>query len=687
MEALPGQPRPLGVSQLPDGAWNFAVFSQHATGIEVCLFRARPPYAEYARIPLPQRTGSVWHGALPKIKPGQLYGLRARGPWDPRHGHRFNPEKLLLDPYGLAISGQLKDHEHLCNPTDEPDAADSAAIMPKNVLVERGFSWGSDQPLRIPWDETVIYETHVAGLTKRFPGVPKRLRGTYSGLAHDKVIRYLKDLGVTTLQLMPVHHHIDDGFLLSRGLSNYWGYQSIGFFAPESRYASTHAGRGEHVAEFKRMVKRLHQHGLEVILDVVYNHTGEMAPQGPTSCFRGLDNLSYYRLEPRHPEHYRDFTGCGNTLDIRHPYVLQLVTDSLRYWVEEMHVDGFRFDLAASLGRESDGFFRENGFFKAIHQDPVLSQTKLIAEPWDLGPGGYQVGGFPEGWAELNGKYRDCMRRFWLGEAGLLPEFASRLTGSEDHYAASRRNPQASVNFLTSHDGFTLHDLVSYNDKHNLANGEENRDGDMANHSTNHGHEGETDDEAILDARDQHRRNLVGTLFLSLGTPFLLGGDERGRTQRGNNNAYCQDNEISWLDWDLASRDERFFKFVKRLIKYRAARPQLTRTKFYHGRETDKTGVRDLIWLDFEGKEMKGDMWGKSEIGSRIQALIHDEQLLVFNACKDPGKVHLPGKHWRQIIDTAKPEGFLPRPVKVESPVYAAGFSLLAFERGALVGK
>ncbi len=684
METKSGQPRPLGATQLSDGSWNFAVFSEHATKVEVCLFRARTPHSEYARIALDNRTGSIWHAAVPGLKAGQLYGLRVDGKWDPNHGFRFNPNKLLLDPYARAISGQLRDHPDMCNPGKEPDAADSASVMPKCVLVDPYFDWAGDKPVRVPWNQTVIYETHVVGLTKQFPGLPKRIRGTYAALGHDKVIRYLKGLGVTSVQLLPVHHHIDDGFLLERGLTNYWGYQTAGFFAPESRYASTDTGKGEHVNEFKRMVKRLHQHGLEVILDVVYNHTAEMAPQGPTTSFRGIDNWSYYRLEPRHPQYYRDFTGCGNTLDIRHPYALQMVTDSLRYWVEEMHVDGFRFDLAASLGRESDGFSRENGFFKAVHQDPVLSTTKLIAEPWDLGPGGYQVGGFPEGWAELNGKYRDCMRRFWNGEPGLLSEFASRLTGSEDHYAASRRSPQKSVNFLTSHDGFTLHDLVSYHEKHNLANGEDNRDGDMSNHSMNHGHEGETTDEAILAKRDQHRRNLVGTLFLSLGTPFLLGGDERGRTQQGNNNAYCQDNELSWFDWNLETRNERFFSFVKRLIKYRTERSEFARIKFFDGRATNENGIRDLVWFDFEGQEMAGDAW-KSEMGGRIQALIMDEQLLVFNACPDPGKVHLPGEGWQHIIDTAHPDGFLNEVLLLESPVFAPGSSLQVYERGSLL--
>tara|TARA_R110002096_G_scaffold376724_9_gene570518 strand:+ start:17521 stop:19578 length:2058 start_codon:yes stop_codon:yes gene_type:complete len=684
MEVSLGHPRPLGAHRLPNGQWNFAVFSQHAKSVEVCLFRPRSPHSESARFSLKNRTGSVWHGAVSGLKPGQLYGLRVDGEWNPSHGHRFNPHKLLLDPYARALSDQMRDHRDLCNPGKKPDEIDSASVMPKCVLVDDSFDWEGDQPLNIPWNQTIIYETHVVGLTKQFPGLSKRMRGTYAGLAHDKVIRYLKDLGITTVQLMPVHHHIDDGFLQDRRLTNYWGYQTVGFFAPESRYSFCDPSKGDHVKEFKRMVKKLHQHGLEVILDVVYNHTGEMAPQGPTTSFRGLDNHSYYRLEPRHPEHYRDFTGCGNTVDVRHPYVLQLITDSLRYWVEEMHVDGFRFDLAASLGRESDGFTRENGFFRAIHQDPVLSQTKLIAEPWDLGPGGYQVGGFPEGWSELNGKYRDCMRRFWNGDPGLLPEFASRLSGSEDHYAASRRAPQCSVNFLTSHDGFTLKDLVSYNEKHNLANGEENRDGDMSNHSQNHGYEGETDDPAILDARDQHRRNLVSTLFLSLGTPFLLGGDERGRSQGGNNNAYCQDNEISWFDWKANPRDQQFFNFVKRLIQYRKQRPELIRKEFYHGGKTDDSGVRDLVWYDFEGVEMEGEAWSRGEIGGRIQALIHDEQLLIFNACHDPGKVHLPGEGWRQIVDTTKPEGFLKRPIKVESPVFAAAFSLHVFERGAL---
>jgi len=680
LRLTPGQPRPLGANRLEDGTWNFAVFSQHATAIDLCFFSDSDSTHERGRLRLKERSGSVWHIGVEGLKPGQHYGFRVHGPWDPANGQRFNPNKLLLDPYARAISGALKHHDIFCDWGKSPNRHNSAPHLPKSILLENGFDWRGDRPPRTPLANTVVYELHVKGFTKKFPGLPASLRGTYAGLAHEKVIAYLKDLGVTAVQLMPVHQHIDDGFLLDRGLTNYWGYQTVGFFAPEPGYASSKTAQGAHVREFKAMVKALHAAGIEVILDVVFNHTGEASPMGPTVCFRGFDNYSYYRHELPDVSHYRDFTGCGNTLDIRHPYVLQMVTDSLRYWVEEMHVDGFRFDLAASLGRESDEFFRENGFFKAVHQDPLLSQVKLIAEPWDLGPGGYQLGHFPEGWSELNGKYRDTMRRFWLGDPGVLPDFASRLTGSEDLYAWSRRDPQASINFLTSHDGFTLYDLVSYADKHNEANGEENRDGDTTNHSANHGVEGETEDEGVLNLRDQHRRNLAATLFLSLGTPFLLAGDERSRTQGGNNNAYCQDNEISWVNWNLRARRRKdFFEFVRKLVHYRSDHPILRCRKFFRAPDEHDRKGPVVVWFNFDGEEITEQDWNSDQPGA-IQALIHDELLLIANAAWEPAKVTLPQGTWFKVIDTSLPRGFEEGDVVVESPAYLPASCLHLYE-------
>ncbi len=680
LKLSPGRPYPLGASRLPDGSWNFAIFSQHASAIDLCLFDENDPGRDLTRIRLPEQSGSVWHVAVQGLSGGQHYGYRVHGPWDPAAGHRFNPYKLLIDPYAKALSGRLQSHPSMCNPSNEgADKRDTASHVPKSVLVENDFDWGDEERPDIDPTERVIFETHVAGFTKRFPKLPKKIRGTYAGLAHKNVIDYIKGLGVTTVQLMPVHHHIDDGFLLDRDLTNYWGYQTLGFFAPESRYASTNTLRGEHVNEFKAMVKQMHKAGLEVILDVVYNHTGEESPMGPTTCFRGVDNHSYYRHEPRDPSRYRDFTGCGNTLDMRHPYVLRFVLDSMRYWVEEMHVDGFRFDLAATLGRESDGFFRESAFFKAVNQDPVLNRTLLIAEPWDLGPGGYQVGGFPEGWMELNGKFRDTMRRFWLGEYGMLPDFASRLTGSEDHYAASRRRPQASVNFITSHDGFTLYDLVSYNGKHNEANGENNNDGDSNNHSFNHGVEGPTDDPEVLSNRDKHRRNLIATMFISQGTPFILAGDERGRTQQGNNNAYCQDNQLSWVDWSTNARQEKFLKFFRQMAQFRRKHPELRRREFFHGQVIDSKGTRDVVWMGFNTDEHRTEDWFIDAPG-QLLALIDGKVLLIINANPEPALAGLPEGSWRHVIDTTLPEGFVSGKAVVTGSLVIAGASVQVFE-------
>src|SRR5215468_10398747 len=550
----PGRPYPLGATWDGSGV-NFALFSEHATAVELCLFDAVDPARETRRIAVTERSDQIWHVYLPEARPGLLYGYRVHGPYAPADGHRFNAAKVLLDPYAIAIAGSVTWNGALfgyrpgeAEESAVPDERDSAAYIPKCVVAETAFSWGDDKLLRTPWHKTVIYEVHVEGFTARHPQVPPELRGTYAGLVSPPALEHLKRLGVTAVELLPVHHSVTEQHLVERGFTNYWGYNSIGYFAPDSRFASTGV-QGEQVAEFKSMVKRLHQAGIEVILDVVYNHTAEGNHGGPTLCFRGIDNAAYYRLEADDRRRYRDYTGCGNTLNLTHPRVLQLLMDSLRYWVVDMHVDGFRFDLVSALARELHEVDRLGAFFDLLRQDPVLNQVKLIAEPWDLGAGGYQVGNFPAGWAEWNDKYRDTIRAYWKGDGGLIGEFARRITGSSDLYGRSGRRPYASVNYVAAHDGFTLTDLVSYNEKHNEANLEDNRDGHNHNLSWNCGVEGPTDDPAIRALRARQKRNLLGTLLLSQGVPMLLAGDELGRTQRGNNNAYCQDNEISWVDW------------------------------------------------------------------------------------------------------------------------------------------
>ncbi|MEM7010205.1 MAG: glycogen debranching protein GlgX [Verrucomicrobiota bacterium] len=670
----PSHPTPLGATWQPDGSWNFAVFAGHATAVDLCLFAADG--SEQARVRLPEKHGDIWHVAVHGLEPGQHYGYRVHGPWDPNNGHRYNSAKLLLDPYARAISAQLQAHDSMCNPEEDRNPVDSGAFMPKSVLIDDHFDWGEDRPPRTRAEDTVIYEVHVAGFTRQLPNLEEELCGTYMGLSSDSAIEHLLDLGVTAVQILPVHHHIDDGALLERGLTNYWGYQSAGFFAPESRYASGDPNTGAQVGEFKSMVKRLHEAGLEVILDVVYNHTGEGGIHGPTYAFRGFDNLAYYRRWRKKEPGYRDFTGCGNSLDLRNPHVIRLVLDSLRYWVEEMHVDGFRFDLAVTLGRESDAFSRDCAFFRAVQQDPILSTVKLIAEPWDIGNGGYQVGGFPTEWSELNGKFRDTVRSFWLDHE-VTSDFTSRFTGSEDHYAANGRKPQDSVNFITAHDGFTLRDLVSYNEKHNEANGEKNRDGDSHNHSTNFGVEGETDDPEILDQRDQHRRNLLATMFLAQGTPFLLGGDELSRTQRGNNNAYCQDNEISWFDWNLDERATTFLTFVKNIIALRKGNPEFRRKSFFHG-DFISEGIRDLVWLNFEAKPLDFH----AETPGEFQALIENRLLLIFNNSDQTRRLQLPEGAWRRILDTTLPTGLIDDPhAMVASGWKAAASSLHLLEQ------
>ncbi len=610
----PGQPYPLGATWDGEGV-NFALFSEHAEKVELCLFDRRGR-REVERIPMRWRTNQVWHCYLPQARPGLLYGYRVYGRYAPSEGHHFNPNKLLLDPYAKDIVGSVLWSDALfgyrigaggTNPV--MDRRNSAAGMPKCRVIDPAFTWGDDRPPRTPWHDTVIYELHVRGFTKRHPDVAPWLRGTYAGLASAPAVDHLRYLGVTAVELMPVHAFVDDRHLVEKGLHNYWGYNSIGFFAPDARYSST-----GNIGEFKTMVKTLHSAGIEVILDVVYNHTAEGNHLGPTLSFRGIDNASYYRLVADDRRYYMDYTGCGNTLNMMHPRVLQLIMDSLRYWVLEMHVDGFRFDLASALARELHAVDRLGAFFDIIHQDPVLSQVKLIAEPWDLGEGGYQVGNFPVGWTEWNGRYRDAVRAYWKGDGGMLGEFASRLTGSSDLYEHSGRRPYASINFVTCHDGFTLEDLVSYERKHNEANLEDNRDGENDNRSWNCGAEGPTQNRHIRALRDRQKRNLLATLLLSQGVPMLLAGDEIGRTQQGNNNAYCQDSELSWIDWERAGEQRELLAFVRDLIALRRRHPVFRRRCFFEGRSVNASGLKDLTWLTSEGTEMTPADWQRPNL-------------------------------------------------------------------------
>ncbi|WP_235558266.1 glycogen debranching protein GlgX, partial [Sphaerimonospora mesophila] len=605
-EVWPGEQYPLGATWDGVGT-NFSVFSEAAERVELCLF---DDDGVESRVDLPEVDGFVWHGYLPGIMPGQRYGLRVHGPYKPEHGHRCNPDKLLLDPYGKAVEGSVRWNESLFSyyfaDPGRLNSTDSAPYMPMNVVINPFFDWGDDRPPRTPYHETVIYEAHVRGLTMRHPGVPEEQRGTYAGLAHPAVLDHLRSIGVTAVELMPVHQFVPEHAMVARGLTNYWGYNTIAYLAPHNAYSSA-GQRGEQVQEFKAMVRALHEAGIEVILDVVYNHTAEGDHMGPTLSFRGIDNVAYYRLRDEDRRYYLDYTGCGNSLNVRSPHALQLIMDSLRYWVQEMHVDGFRFDLAAALARELHDVDRLSAFFDLIQQDPVISQVKLIAEPWDVGPGGYQVGNFPPLWTEWNGKYRDAVRDFWRGSARTMPEFASRLSGSSDLYATSGRRPVASINFVTCHDGFTLTDLVSYNRKHNEANGEDNRDGTDDNRSWNCGIEGPTDDPQIVRLRRRQRRNFLATLFVSQGVPMMAAGDEFGRTQHGNNNAYCQDNEISWVDWSLAETESDLLEFVRRLAELRRGHPVFRRRRFFRGRV--RGGVRDIVWLTPAGEEMTDADW------------------------------------------------------------------------------
>ena len=618
---LPGRPYPLGATWDGTGV-NFAVYSENATRVELCLYDNRSK-AETERIVVAETTAFVHHCYVPGLQPGQLYGYRVDGPWDPAHGFRFNPAKLLVDPYSQAISGTIDWNQPIFpyefNGNGDADLArddrDSGSGMCKSVVVNPYFDWEQDRQPRTPLADSIIYELHVRGFSELNQNVPEAQRGTYAGLASPPAIKYLKDLGITAVELMPVHHFVDDKGLKDKGLSNYWGYNTLGYFAPEARYCSA-GDTGSQVAEFKAMVKALHREGIEVILDVVYNHTAEGNHLGPMLSLKGLDNTTYYRLLGDNPRFYMDYTGTGNSLNVRHPQVLKLIMDSLRYWVTEMHVDGFRFDLASTLARELHDVDRLSAFFDIIHQDPIVSQVKLIAEPWDVGEGGYQVGNFPVLWAEWNGKYRDTVRRYWKGDEGQLADLASRLTGSSDLYQNDGRKPYASINFVVAHDGFTLHDLVSYNDKHNEANGENNNDGANDNHSWNMGAEGETDDAAILREREKQKRNFLATLLLSQGVPMLSMGDEIGRTQKGNNNAYCQDNEISWMNWDLHDAQQKLLDFTSRLIQLRKDHPNFRRKKFYQDRTIRKSVVRDIAWYGVDGHEMTEDEWNSHWIRS-----------------------------------------------------------------------
>jgi len=664
--AWPGHPYPLGATYDGVGV-NFALFAEHAESVELCLFDEA---GNERRIRVTERTHNSWHVYLPGIKPGQHYGYRVKGVFDPNEGQRYNPNKLLIDPYSYSISGIIKWNDalfgYLMNDPDEDlsfNTSDSAPFIPKSLVIDKVFNWQGDTRLNIPLHKTVIYELHVKGFTQLAKHFSKSLRGTYAAIAHQKSIDYFKKLGINAVELMPIHHFVADRHLVDRGMTNYWGYNSIGFFAPDIRYASK---RGDQVTEFKQMVKTLHRSGIEVILDVVYNHTAEGNQMGPTLSFRGIDNISYYRLEDN-KRYYKDYTGTGNTLYTVHPTVLRLIMDSLRYWVTEMHIDGFRFDLATVLAREFHDVDKWGSFFDVLHQDPVLSQVKLIAEPWDVGENGFHVGNFPVEWMEWNAKYRDCMREFWKGDDATLPEFANRFTGSSDLYLDNWRTPVASINFITAHDGFTLMDLVSYNKKHNEANGENNNDGENYNRSWNCGVEGPTDNEEINQLRKRQIRNFLTTLFLSQGVPMLVAGDEMGRTQKGNNNAYCQDNEISWINWE--KKDEALQEFTSRLINFRLAHPAFCRNKWFQYKSIK--GIKDIEWFLPEGTSMTEEHWKESNAKSlgvflsgehldtrdeRGEKIFDDSFYIIFNSAGVSVLFTIPdkawGASWIRILDT-----------------------------------
>lgn len=702
MRVWPGTAYPLGATWDGKGV-NFAIFSENATAVSLLLYENEKSPEPRDRIDFKERTGFVWHAYLPDVLPGQLYAFSVDGPYEPEKGFRFNKHKALIDPYAKAIAGTINwDDAMFAYTIGDPagdlsmDERDSGPFIPKSVVIDTKYDWEGDSILHIPWNETIIYETHVKGLTKMHPDVPQELQGTYSGLASPKVVRYLKDLGVSAVELLPVHHHVDNKFLVDEGLKNYWGYNTVGFFAPDSRYSSSGVFGGQ-VIEFKNMVKELHRAGIEVILDVVYNHTAEGNNMGPTISFRGIDNTSYYRLSPEDPRYYADFTGTGNSLNMRHPRVIQLILDSLRYWVQEMHVDGFRFDLASTLAREMWEVDRLSTFFEVIQQDPLVSQVKLIAEPWDLGNGGYQVGGFPVLWAEWNGKYRDSIRRFWKGDESQVPEMAYRLTGSSDLYQENGRSPHASINFVTCHDGFTLRDLVSYNSKHNEANKEGNRDGSDDNLSWNMGEEGDTQNPAIISLRKRQIKNMLSTLFLSQGVPMLLGGDEMARTQKGNNNAYCHDNEISWYDWNLDDNQRDLLNFSRNLISFRKEHPVFRRRKFFQGKKLFGAS-KDIIWLQPNGQEMTELAWNESKIHTIGMILSGDAMdefdpngvriaddtfLIMLNASGSPVNFRLPkvAEKWNIAVHTLDQE------IKENERVFRGGDQFKLAERSFVVMK
>lgn len=680
MKVWPGQPYPLGAQWDGKGV-NFALFSEHANRVELCLFDSIDSRRESLCIPIHERTDFVWHCYIPGLKPGQLYGYRVDGPYAPHAGHRFNPHKVLLDPYARSIGRTPRWDDSLFgyrigDPRQDLSFCDrdNAPFAPLAAVTNERFNWGQDRHPRTPWHKTIIYELHVRGFTKLHPEIPEKLRGTYAGLATKPVIKHLKKLGVTAVELMPVHHHVDHRHLEQQGLTNFWGYDTLSFFAPERSYAADQSPSGC-VREFKKMVKILHRHGIEVILDVVYNHTGEGNHLGPTLSLRGLDNSHYYRTVPHQKRFYMDYTGCGNTLNMQSPRVLQLIMESLRYWVTEMHVDGFRFDLASALARELHAVDKLGAFFDIIHQDPVLSRVKLIAEPWDLGEGGYQVGNFPVGWTEWNGKYRDNIRRFWKGDGDAVSEFATRLTGSSDLYEHNGRRPYASINFVTSHDGFTMYDLVSYNEKHNYANGQNNEDGDSHNNSWNCGIEGKTGDPRVLRLRARQMRNMMTTLLLSQGVPMIRSGDELCQTQNGNNNAYCQDNELSWISWDLTPEQQEFFDFCCRVIQIWRKNPVFQRRHFFQGQMLRGAQQKDIHWLSPDGKEMSDSDWhsqtAKSlgvllngvmtdEIDSRGKPITGSSMLLLLNGWHGDVTFTLPQMArkgiWRLELNTADPD-------------------------------
>ena len=698
MRVWPGSPHPLGAEWDGEGV-NFALFSEHATGVELWLFDDAASGEPSARVAMSETTDRVWHAYLPDVRPGALYGYRVDGPYEPEHGHRFNPAKLLIDPYAKAVSGTIRWSDELFGYTIGDPAADlsldqrdSAAAMPKCLVVDSSFTWGDDRAPGTPWNRSVLYEAHVRGMTMRHPGVPEHLRGTYLGIASDPIVDHLVGLGVTAIELMPVHQFVAERHLVEQGLTNYWGYNSIAFLAPHVGYAT--GGLGQQVSEFKSMVRTLHRAGIEVVLDVVYNHTGEGNHLGPTLSLRGIDNATYYRAMPDDPRYCLDFTGTGNSLNTVHPRTMALITDSLRYWVTDMHVDGFRLDLAPVLARGADPG-QPSAFFEIVQQDPVLSKVKLIAEPWDVGPDGYRLGRFPPGWSEWNGAFRDCVRRFWRGDPGQVPELASRLTGSSDIYAPSGRRTYASVNFVTCHDGFTLSDLVGYERKHNEANGEGNRDGAEENLSRNWGAEGPTDSARIQRLRDRMKRNLLTTLLFSQGVRMVSGGDEIGRSQGGNNNAYCQDNEISWLRWDLGEQEIQLYDFVQDLIRIVKANPVLRRREFFSGEVVPGTATRDVTWVRADGKEMTDAEWSEpenrsigmllagraaDEVDGRGRTARGDTLLLLLNAGTRSRPYTLPRLEWPgrwvEVLNTARP-GPWTREVRNEVVNLAAHSSLM----------